>query len=133
LNLAKRPNNPCFRKLHHVCTQVFSMKLVDYIELRYATTIPFFMQVYATTFFIYKDRIFFLPFILYIYIYIIVIKGYILDEGYLCHLIKYVSFFPFIFFSLSLIPNNPLTFYPLSIHFHFFNNLSSYFLSFYFL
>jgi len=69
LNLAKRPNNPCFRKLHHVCTQVFSMKLVDYIKLRYATTIPFFMQVYATTFFIYKDRIFFLPFILYIYLY----------------------------------------------------------------
>jgi len=82
------------------------MKLLDYIELRYATTIPFFMQVYATTFFIYKDKILFSIYI--IHIYIIVIKGYILNEGYLCHLIKYVGLIacliPYVYFSFQVGP-----------------------------
>ena len=50
-------------------------------------------------------------------------------------LTKYSPLFPFIFYLLSLIPNNhknPLTFFSLSFYFHSFNNLS-YYLSFYFL
>jgi len=89
LNVGKRPNNPYFRASHHVYVlKVFFMKLLDYIELRYATTIPFFYASLCHHFFIYKDRVLFS--IYSIYIYIIVIKCYILNEGYLCHLIKYV-------------------------------------------